>query len=311
MSSKSLMKRGAPLALLAAIAYVLKKKQGIRLDTLKDHQSLLHSPYAMHSVTYLRAKDGADLIALCQAVAYALEASGGKLIYAGKAIQVLVQSAQLPETPWDALLLVQHPSRSAAIGSFAQAQTCDVLKQSAQCYTLLMRRSVVAGIMAPLLHSLCKVAKFFLGPLGAPFTAVHEIQEPLIKAKLPVLQASLGRHGEAADKALVVCNFLKSHADPLMRRKNEIYGARMMRMLGEVDAGLQHFGWAEVLPGQALELVNPWMHVALVYYPGKEFFLQLVKSTFWEKFGKDKKEGDTLAVLTCPMELVSQGRNCI
>ena len=81
----------------------------------------------------------------------------------------------------------------------------------------------------------------------------------------------------------------------------------MMALFGEMNTGPLHMGDALVLEGSA-----EWDSVALISYPSKAFFDDLVHSSFMlgggeddggdapSGVGSDKQVGDTIALATMP-----------
>lgn len=70
----------------------------------------------------------------------------------------------------------------------------------------------------------------------------------------------------------------------------------MMAVLAEHGGGPMHIGKAVTLEGNA-----DFDQIAIVYYPGIEFFFSLVRSNFFQSIVGGKQLGDDLAVLTVPI----------
>ena len=70
----------------------------------------------------------------------------------------------------------------------------------------------------------------------------------------------------------------------------------MLSMLAEVGAGPMHIGAAVTLEGDA-----KFDQVAIVYYPGVEFFADMVQSKFFTTAVVGKQLGDTLSSPSVPL----------
>lgn len=304
--------------IVAAVAYAVWKYHQTRRRVLHDRQSLFYSPSKAHSVTLVKLPadttstsgapphlaDPEATKALCASYVRALVAEGAKLVYAGLAVVTPLHSAQLPERQWDAVLLLQHDSADARAAAFGAAAVREAAAPFAAVYTVGMRRHpVIPGFIMPVLFSVAKLVGAVIGNSGADskghFTHAGKLMPPEQSSGVVQVEKAFGRVGERARDAIVVMNLLIDHKDAEIARRNARYGMRMMRMLGEQGAGAMHFGTAEAVPGQPV-LKEPWENVAMVYYPGKQFFLDLMRSTFWNSTGPGKKQGDTEVVITAP-----------
>lgn len=126
--------------------------------------------------------------------------------------------------------------------------------------------------------------------------AAAKIQGP--RAKILEALGKVLTDEEVDSSAVVVLNFLKDHEDDEIRRKNDRYGMKMMHMLAEVNGGPLHIGAAQ----SVMNVEAKWDTVALVYYPGVSFMIDLIRSKFIG-IAADKKLGDTLAIFTTPLRV--------
>jgi hypothetical protein len=78
--------------------------------------------------------------------------------------------------------------------------------------------------------------------------------------------------------------------------KDASYVSRMMSAMAEGGYGPMHIGRAVTLEGDA-----DFDQVAIVYYPGVEFFASMARSSFFQGIIGDKQLGDTQAVITVPI----------
>ena len=70
----------------------------------------------------------------------------------------------------------------------------------------------------------------------------------------------------------------------------------MMSMMAEMGNGPTHIGKAVTLEGDA-----SFDNVVIVYYPGVEYFAEMIQSEFFTGIVGDKKLGDTLSSPTVPL----------
>jgi hypothetical protein len=70
----------------------------------------------------------------------------------------------------------------------------------------------------------------------------------------------------------------------------------MMGLMAEMGIGPTHVGAAVTLEGEA-----DFDNVAIVYYPGVEFFAELLQSEFFTGIVGGKQLGDTLSSPTVPL----------
>ena len=95
--------------------------------------------------------------------------------------------------------------------------------------------------------------------------------------------------------ACVVLNFMKNGSKE-QRDSNSGYGSEMMGLMAEMRMGPTHMGRAVTLEGDA-----SFDQIAIVYYPGVEFFADMVQSDFFGGIIGGKQLGDTLSSPTVPL----------
>lgn len=259
----------------------------------------------MHSMSYFKVKPGSGVSTVCSDIAHMFASTGAKIVYVGRCIGVCMQPSQFPAVEWDLVLLAQHSSKAAAVATFGPASAVTMALANTEAhYSMLMCRPLLINLVVPLMLTACKIAKFFLGPFGTPFTAVNKL-EPGIPALLSKLKKEFGVAGPISEDAVVFYNLTFPHEDKDEKKIDINYQCSMARMLGEVDGGPQHYGKVETLPSEEQPVSRPCGTLAAVLYPGREFVLQLFTSTFWAEIGKGKKLDNTLSVATVPISLDS------
>jgi hypothetical protein len=95
--------------------------------------------------------------------------------------------------------------------------------------------------------------------------------------------------------ALVVLNFIKNGSAE-QRDANSGYGSEMLGLMAEMGNGPTHVGNAVTLEGEA-----DFDNVVIVYYPGVEYFAEMIQSEFFTGIVGGKQLGDTLSSPTVPL----------
>ena len=91
---------------------------------------------------------------------------------------------------------------------------------------------------------------------------------------------------------MVIFDFAKNRS-PEQRKANATYGGEMFALFAEVGAGPMHFGKAVTLEGAA-----DFDQVIIVFYPGVEFFGEMIVSQFYQGIFSGKQLGDDISSLT-------------
>ena len=97
------------------------------------------------------------------------------------------------------------------------------------------------------------------------------------------------------EKAIVVVN-LMLEGDSAQSAANAEYGDQMLSLFAEQAHGPIHVG-------TSVPIDHPldYTSVALVYYPGTNYFQDLVRSTFFQGIIGDKQLADTMVSITVPI----------
>ena len=107
--------------------------------------------------------------------------------------------------------------------------------------------------------------------------------------------AKLEKLKPLGEDAVVVVNLLKEGTAE-QRASDRAYALEMFGGMAEGVYGPMHIGSAVRVEGEA-----EYDRVALVYYPGIDFFRSMVESTFFNEIIGDKQLGDTMAMITVPL----------
>lgn len=270
-----------------------------RRDAVQDRQPLFHSSRVFHVVTFLELLPGADLFESVRKLRDALEAGGAaRMVYAGKVALNARPSDQLvaafgEAVPWDAVVCVQYPSREAYDGIAASDGYRQALAGFARSYSHGMQRSALQNLLIPQGLLALRIAQIVRRePAQYPF-------EPLPRDEWTtpgeVRFERLSEEHELGARAVVVVNLFRPGTAE-QREADRGYTSRMLAVMAEVGYGPMHIGRAVTLEKGA-----EYGHVALVYYPGVEFFRSMAESRFFQGIIGGKQFADTQASITVPI----------
>jgi hypothetical protein len=279
-----------------AMAWQHRRYLGARRDIVQDRQSLRYASGHFHVVTFLELATGQNVVEGVRALRSQLQASGvAKVIYAGQAAFTM-ESRQLGPRSWDAVILVEYDSRQAYDTERVSVPYRDALAAFARTYSHGMRRSWLLNFMFPqvllglraldVLQGKGNVGEFErAGPL--------ERSERLAGAADRV--ESLRSLSAVNDEAMVVVNLIRN-GDSAQRKADRAYGRRMLTRFAALAHGPMHIGSAVRLEEEA-----EFDQVVIVYYPGPNYFADMLESRFFNAIIDDKQLADTQAVPTVPI----------
>jgi hypothetical protein len=290
------------LVLVAAflIAGVLQHLRylDIRRDLAMDNQEMLYASESLHVVTVLKLETGQDLLDGVGAFVEATEAQGASVVYAGRIAVNALKSAQIPPEEWDAFVLAQFPSRADYDAASAEPVYQAARSQFRNSYSLGMHRPAPLNLGLPIMFLGLRILDVItLEPARFPFTAV-EVPERYRTPEAEErerLVGSLRASGEFGRDACVVLNFIKD-GNAEQQAANAGYGRAMTGLMAETGSGPMHIGPAVTLEGGA-----DFDQVAIVFYPGTDFFADMIESEFYTGISGGKQLGDTLASPSVPL----------
>jgi uncharacterized protein (DUF1330 family) len=286
------------IVLLLAVASQHYRYLRTRRDVVADRQELFHSSSAFHTATLLVLSPDQELLRGVGEFVDAIERDGATVVYAGKIAVNALQSSQIPQDEWDAFVLVQYPSREAYAASVANPDYQKVRSSFASTYTLGMRRSPWLNLAIPIvLLGRRTIDIIKRRPARVPFRPAEQLDStptgPLAR-RARVVEGLLANREYGKD-AVVVLNFTKNGSAE-QREANSGYGSEMMGLMAEMGNGPTHVGAAVTLEGEA-----DFDNIAIVYYPGVEYFAELLQSEFFTGIVGGKQLGDTLSSPTVPL----------
>ncbi len=260
-------------------------------------QSLCHNiypPRSFHAVVFLKLAPGGDVIDEARTLRDIIETPGGGLVvYAGQVGVAMVTSKQILND-WDALLIVQYPTRSAYDQMAARDDYRELLARLDATYTQGFRRPCLINLMLPqALLGLRAMDILRRVPSHFPFEPAGDDLFPRLRAKLKeVKQLEKLRH--LSEDAVLIVNLILP-GNKAQRSADRAYTRQMLGAMAEGAHGPLHMGAAVTLEGDA-----NFKQVFAVYYPGVDHVCAMVGSTFMNRIGEGKQLGDSLAVATVP-----------
>ncbi len=262
-----------------------------------DHQPLLHSSSAFHVISYLRLESGGDLVESLAKARETLEGAGrNQWIYAGQVVLMGLRSSQLGEPQWDAIVLSQYDSREA-YDEVARSNTHhQAFAHFDATYHHGMQRSAALNLAMPMIFLGMSVVDVLKGvPVIDPYDRASD--EDLAGRNLtmelnrPAIEAARAYNEDAA----VVFNLMLS-GGAAEQEANRAYGRKMAGLFAANGHGPSHMGKSVTLEGDAeFEDVN------IVYYPGIDYLISLMRSKFYNGIVRGKQLGDTQAIPTVPI----------
>jgi hypothetical protein len=260
-----------------------------RRDVAADQQPLFHSSSVFHVATVVALAPDQDLLSTMRDFVEASEGAGAKVIYVGKIAANALLSGQIPQAEWNAFVLNQYPSRKAYAQADADPGYQKARSSFAAAYSLGMQRSPWLNLALPVaLLGVRTLDIIKRQPARYPFVPARETDGPPPAAGL-LANREYGRD------AVVVLNFIKAGSGA-QRDANYGYSAKMMSLMAEIGNGTVHMGRAMTLEGDA-----DFDSVAIVYYPGVDYFAEMLQSEFFSAIIGDKQLGDSLSSPTVPL----------
>lgn len=257
---------------------------------------MLYSTDSFHVMTFLEVAEGQNVIGAVRKLRQQLEASApAHMIYAGQAAFTL-SSTQLGPRSWDAVILVQYPSRERYDEAAGSAWYRDALAPFAQTYSHGMRRPWLSNLLVHQMLLVMSIVDIVTGHFQLPpLVAMSKSEMSSEQAEIGERVADLLRLRSLNDEALVVFNLIKPGTAE-QRAADATYGRKMMTRMARLAHGPMHVGRAVTIEGDA-----SFEQAIVIYYPGASYFAELLGSQFFLGIIGDKQLGDTQAVPTVPI----------
>jgi hypothetical protein len=296
---KTMLIAGAVLLVLLGLIVAQEGRYlRARRDAAHDRQPLFHGPSTFHAATVVRLAPGRPLLDDARVLVRAIEAEGGQIVYAGEVVVNGIASDQLPAAEWDAFVLAQYPSREAFDRAVRSPGLEEALASFTDRYTLGMIRSAALNLGIPIGLGALRVWDVLRRePARYPFTRMELPPDAPADARerRDRLVEALLAHPQTGRDAVVVLNFIQNGSEA-ERKANTGYGLKLMSLMAELGHGPIHLGRAVTVEGDAR-----FDQVAIVYYPGVQYFADMVRSEFFTGIVGGKQLEDTLSSVTVPL----------
>jgi len=267
-----------------------------RRASAQDHQPLLHSSSAFHVISYLRLESGGDLVESLAKARETLKGAGGsQWIYAGKVVLMGLQSKQLG-SQWDAIVLSQYDSREAYDEVARSSAHRQAFAHFDATYHHGMQRSAGLNLAMPMFLLGFRVVDILKGmPVIDPYDRASD--DELVGRNLAMDQARPAIEAARAynEDAAVVFNLALS-GGAAEQEANRAYGRKMVGLFAANGHGPSHIGKSVTIEGDA-----EFDDVNIVYYPGIDYLISLMRSNFYNGVVGGKQLGDTQAIPTVPI----------
>jgi len=286
-------------ALAAAALWQHRRYLHARRVYVQDRQSVFHSDAVFHVVVFIELRADGDVFDGVRRLRTAAESGGAaEVVYAGKVAANARSSSQLLEefgeqAQWDAIVVVQFESREAW-ERFAETDGWLRLRDTfKRVYVHGMKRAALQNLIVPQFFLFRRLQQLLTrAPAQYPF-------EPMPHAETEMPEdsplAGLDRNRELGRDAIVIVN-LTLPGTPDEQAADRDYVGQMMGLMAEVGNGPMHIGRAVKLEGEA-----EFDGVAIVYYPGVDYFKSMATSRFFQGIIDGKQLGDTQATITVPI----------
>ena len=286
-------------AIVAAMVWQHLRYQDARRNAVHDLQDAFHSDATLHGVVFGKLAPDTDLFDAMGALRAATDAlPEARTVYAGKVAMNGLASSQVVETlgedvAWDAVALVQFDDRAGYDRWREDEGVRAAMRGFETTYTHGMKRSALANlglVQAFLLSRVMQAVTF--QPSVLPF---EPAPPDSLQVATPEQRATMLEELELGRDAILVANLIKT-GTPEEAAADARYSGIMMAAMARGGHGPLHMGPAVTLEGDA-----HFDMVALVYYPGVQYFHDLTGSTFFRNIVGDKRLGDTQATVTVPI----------
>lgn len=290
----------AGLVLLVVAGAMIRQHQhyaDVRRNDAQDRQTVFHDGDAFHVVTLLKsAVESPDSRQIIQEVSNFKRATEGlghaKWIYAGKTVFNGQGSAQIGQVAWSAGIFVQYPSKEAYLQTARSEEYQNALAAFDVTYSHGARRPALMNALLPQYMLLNRIGQGFGDFDGYPFDPADMTAAP---EQFHNFIGKLRAEGELGARGLVVLNLTKE-GTPEQQVADAEYVAPMMQLMARLGYGPLHIATAEAVPG-----AKDFDNVAIVFYPGTNYFADMLSSKFYQRIFGDKQLGDNQSTVTVPI----------
>jgi len=286
--------------LIAALAQEWRFYRARRTRAM-DRQDLFHDTNALHVVTALKLGPDQTLLPAVRNFVEGVEGMGAQVVYAGKSIVTGTKAQQVPKEEWDAFVVTQYRDREAYERVAADPAYKDLQASFGNAWSIGMARNRIQNLLLPL-YMLAVRARQIITREAQRFPFVEDPDPvPFRDAQVDpetqklFLAHVVSEHEKFSKDACVVVNFQKDgNAEQV--KADASYGNEILSLMAEVGHGPLHMGRAVSLQDDV-----DFDRVVIVYYPGVQYFIDMIRSTWYAGIFGNKQLGDNLSTPTVPI----------
>jgi hypothetical protein len=284
------------LVILSVMGWQHWRYLDARRNNVQDQQPLQYGSDAFHTITLFAVHEGEGVIAAARNFIGLLELNeAAKVIYVGRAA-FASGSTPISAKRWSGVVMMMYPSRSVFEAIRQQRSYGAALGRFARTYTWGMRRPQWTNILLPQVLLVTAISDWVQ---NNPVLPLHPMPEKEMSGRrldeLYFATTSLRALSDVNNEALVVFNLTRA-GTPEQQASDKNYTSKMIARMARGGYGPMHVGEAVILEGSA-----DFEQVAIVYYPGTNYFADLLSSRFFQEIIGDKQLGDNLSVPTVPI----------
>ena len=287
---------GFIVVLASVMVWQHQRYASARLQYVQDHQTAFYDSDTFHAMIFFKVADDADIIPMASDLISTLETNdAGKLIYVGQSA-FTNGTTSVSDTQWSGVVLMQYSSRGFFDAVLESETFRAALGRFESTYTHGMKRPGVLNLMMhQALLALAVMDMFTGGEATEPLVAVKDEDLGPQVSSLREIEKRLRALAPVNDEAVLVFNLSRpGTAD--QQAADASYGRKMITRMARGVHGPLHIGQAVSLDDQ-----SDFETAVLVYYPGANYFADLITSTFFTGIIGDKQLGENLSMPTVPI----------
>ncbi|CAK8993358.1 Uncharacterized protein SCF082_LOCUS3473, partial [Durusdinium trenchii] len=291
----------------------------LRAETLGDTTPAWHARGDLFTCSFVKSAfkeyESAVVVAVVRAIESA-EELGGTVQYVGRALRVVVKSAQLPDVDdrdVDVVLVFRwtNPKGFEIFNKEVLGNKEEWAMAKSQGYRRnphLVHLAYFGLHVAWFLQRIGLMSKASLKSQSQPPEDLSTVELPSPGAKmvsasqtyakmLDSMQEIEPKSSEDENEPVYIWNWLQPSEDPATRSKDERYGRLMMSMLSSLGGGIMLFAEQVVTPDSES---GKFSTIAAVCYPSRRMLIDLLTSEWMAQTATGKAPGDSIAVATVP-----------
>lgn len=288
------------LGLIVVLASIMtwqhQRYASARLQYVQDHQSAFYNSGTFHAMIFFKVADDADVISMASDLVSTLETNNaGKLIYVGQSA-FTNGTTSVSNTQWSGVVLMQYAARGSFDAVLKSETFRSALGRFESTYAHGMNRPGLLNVMMnQALLALAVMDIFTGGEAAEPLVAVKDEDLGPGVLRLREIEERLRALAPINDEAILVFNLSRPGTDE-QQAADASYGRKMITRMARGAHGPLHIGEAVSLDDQ-----SGFENAVLVYYPGANYFADLITSTFFTGIIGDKQLGENLSMPTVPI----------